>query len=99
MTSVTSRRRFLRIVVGGAVALPLLAACGQAAPAAPAGNVAPTTAPGAPTKPGNAYPTFQASTGGPKPDFPAPGPQYEDGFSTYPKTPVKALPPAPPGLG
>ena len=39
------------------------------------------------------------STGGPKPDFPAPGPLYQDGFSTYPKNPVKALPATPPGLG
>ena len=96
--AVTSRRGFLRVVAGGA-ALPLLAACGQAAPTAPSSNAATAAAPAAATKPGSAYPTFMASTGGPKPDFPASGPQYEDGFSTYPKNPVKALPPTPPGLG
>jgi putative aldouronate transport system substrate-binding protein len=103
-TSVVSRRRFIRVLAGTAVAgaaLPLLAGCGQTAPSASSGNVAPgaaTAAVGA-AKPGSAYPTFMPSTGGPKPDFPAAGPQYQDGFSTYPKNPVKALPPTPPGLG
>jgi putative aldouronate transport system substrate-binding protein len=105
--SVTSRRGFLRVVAGGAVAgaaLPLLAACGQTVPSTPSSTVAPgaTAAAAAPTgaaKPSSAYPTFMASTGGPKPDFPASGPQFEDGFSTYPKNPVKALPATPPGLG
>jgi putative aldouronate transport system substrate-binding protein len=99
-------------IVGAA--LPLLAACGQAVPsAAPAATSAPAgagAATGAPAPAGatpgagaatptSAYPTFAAATGGPKPDFPAAGPQYEDGFSTYPKNPVKALPATPPGLG
>ena len=107
-TSVFSRRGFIRTVAGGAVAgaaMPLLAACTPAvpsAPQAPAGSTAPATiapAPAGATKPAGAYPTFMPSTGGPKPDFPAPGPLYQDGFSTYPKNPAKALPATPPGLG
>jgi putative aldouronate transport system substrate-binding protein len=95
-THALSRRGFIRLAAIGA-AVPLLAACGPAAPAAP------TTAPaaGAPAvakaADGGVYPTFMASSGGPKPDFPAVGPQYEDGFITYPKNPVKALPPSPSG--
>src|SRR5437879_6844638 len=91
-----SRRTFIHVfsVAGGAA---LLAACGSPAPSQP--KVAPGTAAPAAAKTGGAYPTFMASAGGPKPDFPAPGPQYQDGFSTYPKNPVKALPATPPGLG
>src|SRR5713101_1747684 len=95
-----SRRSFIRLVATSAVSgavLPLLAACGPAAPAAP--TIAPAAGAPAPAKPGGAYPTFMPSTGGPKPDFAASGPQYEDGFSTYPKNPVKALPATPPATG
>jgi putative aldouronate transport system substrate-binding protein len=93
-----SRRRFIRVVALGATTIPLLAACGPVAPAAPT-TVAPAAGAPAAAKSaaGGVYPTFMASTGGPKPDFPAAGPQYEDGFSTYPKNPVKALPAAPSG--
>jgi putative aldouronate transport system substrate-binding protein len=84
-----SRRNFIVTVAGG-VALPLIAACTPIAPTAPAGPA---------VKSGGAYPAFLVSTGGPKPDFPSTGPLYQDGFITYPKNPVKALPATPPGLG
>ena len=91
-----SRRGFIATVAGG-VALPLLAACTPAAPAAP--SSATTTGAGAAAKPGSAYPNFYAQSGGPKPDFPSAGPQYQDGFINYPKNPVKAMTGPPPGLG
>jgi putative aldouronate transport system substrate-binding protein len=92
-----SRRTALLMAAGGA-ALPLLAACGTATPAVP---TAPPGGAGAPAanKPASLYPTFAPAAGGPKPDFPSAGPLYEDGFSTYPKNPVKVLPATPPGLG
>jgi putative aldouronate transport system substrate-binding protein len=91
----TLSRRNLMLMAAGSAALPLLAACGTAVPAAP------TAAPAASTagKPGSALPTFMANTTGPKPDFPAAGPQYQDGFINYPTNPSKALPATPPGLG
>src|SRR5207244_5492056 len=82
------------VTVAGGVALPLLAACGTVAPPQPSGVPgagAPAAAP-----PGSVYPTFAPATGGPKPDFAAPGPLYQDGFINYPKNPVKALPASPP---
>jgi putative aldouronate transport system substrate-binding protein len=45
------------------------------------------------------YPTYLPTTNGPKPDFPASGPGYDDGFNTFPKDPAKALPDDPPGSG
>lgn len=89
-----SRRGFL-VTTGVGAALPLLAACGSLAPAAP--TAPPTSA--AAAKPASALPTFIANTTGPKPDFPAAGPQYEDGFINYPTNPAKALPATPPGSG
>jgi putative aldouronate transport system substrate-binding protein len=44
-------------------------------------------------------PTYVPAAGGPKPDFPAKGPLYEDGFANFPANPNKALPAEPPGLG
>src|SRR6266852_7952590 len=93
IAAAVSRRRFIRLVASGAATgavLPLLAACGPAAPAAP--TVAPSAGTPAAAKPGGVYPTFMPSSGGPKPDFASTGPQYQDGFVTYPKNPVKALP-------
>jgi len=91
----TLSRRELFVTAGVGAALPLLAACGSIAPAAP---TAPPT--GASTsRAATALPSFIANTTGPKPDFPAAGPQYEDGFINYPKNPVKALPATPPGSG
>jgi putative aldouronate transport system substrate-binding protein len=110
LTRGVTRRRFIRgVILGGG--LPLLAGCGLAAPAAPAGTsaqsappstVAPaslTAVPAGASKAASAYPGYVPTTGGPKPDFPSQGPLYEDGYSTYPKNPVKALPADPPGLG
>jgi putative aldouronate transport system substrate-binding protein len=45
------------------------------------------------------FPTFIPTQDGPKPDFPALGPLYEDGFINYPAAPSKALPAEPPGTG
>ncbi|MBV8085714.1 MAG: twin-arginine translocation signal domain-containing protein, partial [Chloroflexi bacterium] len=45
-----------------------------------------------------ALPAFMANSTGPKPDFPAAGPLYEDGFATYPKNAVRSVT-APPGSG
>jgi putative aldouronate transport system substrate-binding protein len=36
---------------------------------------------------------------GPKPDFPASGPEYNDGFNVFPTNAVNALPSEPPGTG
>jgi len=91
-----SRRRLIITAAGGA-ALPLLAACSAVVPAAP--TAAPSGSTGAVAKPASALPSFIANTTGPKPDFPAAGPQYQDGFINYPKNPTKALPPTPPGAG
>ena len=99
-----SRRRFLRLaggVAGGALTITLAAACVPTSPSAsptrPAGAGAPTgtSAPAA-----NAvYPTYLPTTTGPKPDFPAQGPGYDDGFNTFPTNPVNALSGDPPGTG
>ncbi len=96
----TFSRRGLLLTVAGGAALPLLAACGAVAPAAPAappsGSASSATTS---AKPASALPNFIANTTGPKPDFPAAGPQYEDGFINYPTNPTKALPTTPPGGG
>ena len=106
-----TRRGFLQVLaVGGCAVVPLLAACSTVGPGAltvapsVGGPIAPTVVPStAGSTPSaavpNALPNFIPNTTGPKPDFPAPGPQYEDGFMTYPKNPVKALPATPPGSG
>jgi putative aldouronate transport system substrate-binding protein len=91
-----NRRRLIMAAAGGA-ALPLLAACSSGAPAAPAAP--PSGGSGAAAQQASALPNFIANTTGPKPDFPAAGPQYQDGFINYPKNPSKALPPTPPGAG
>ncbi|HEV7665219.1 MAG TPA: hypothetical protein VGQ62_16930 [Chloroflexota bacterium] len=95
-----SRRRFLQVassVAGGAMALPLLAACAPSAPAAaptrPAAAV-PTTSAAA----NGIYPTYLPIANGPKADFPAAGPSYDDAFSGYPSNPVKVMA-DPPGTG
>ncbi len=44
-------------------------------------------------------PTYVAATGGPKADYPAPGPLYQDAFLNYPANPYKAMPPEAPGAG
>jgi putative aldouronate transport system substrate-binding protein len=97
-TAGQSRRRFLVSAAGVAVGVPLLAACAQS-PLAPsaARPAAVATTSGAT---GNAvFPTYVAATNGPKPEFPASGPMYDDGFDAYPANPVKAIPGDPPGTG
>src|SRR5258708_7794168 len=97
-----SRRQFLRVaggIAGGALAVPLLAACTPAAPAGaptrPAAGVGTSTA-----ATGNAvYPNYAAFANGPKADFPATGPMYDDAFSGYPANPLKVMPAEPPGTG
>jgi putative aldouronate transport system substrate-binding protein len=93
-----SRRRFLRVagrVAGGAMAVPLLAACAPtgpgATPARPAAAVPTTTGAAA----NSVYPRYAAFTGGPKADYPAMGPMYDDGFNSYPASPFKAIAEAP----
>jgi putative aldouronate transport system substrate-binding protein len=76
---------------GIALAPGLLAAC--AAPAPPA--ITPT----APATSKSVLPTFVPLQGGPKPDYPSAGQQYEDGWDTYPANPIRSWTKAPPGLG
>ncbi|MBO0882687.1 MAG: hypothetical protein J2P17_20610, partial [Mycobacterium sp.] len=71
-----------------------------------AATVAPTsvaaqgaTAGARPTGSSPLLPNFIPAAGGPKPDLPSAGPLYEDAFVNYPKSPVKALLPEPPGAG
>ena len=96
-----NRRRFLQAAIGlagGALSVSLGAAC---APSSSTGAQSrPTGAAGSGTGAASGvYPTFIPQTSGPKPDFPADGPQYNDGFLKYPANPVKALPADPPGTG
>ncbi len=99
-TTEFSRRRFLRVaggIAGGAVAVPLLAACAPAlptpAPTRPAATAVTNSAASA------VYPSYIPFASGPKADFPASGPIYDDSFSSYPVNPVKALTGDPPGTG
>ena len=93
-----TRRHLLQSVAGATIGVPLLAACAPQVPAATATRpAAGATASGAT---GNAvYPTYLQNTTGPKPEFPASGPTYDDAFNSYPANPVKALPAEPPGTG
>jgi putative aldouronate transport system substrate-binding protein len=97
-TTAGMTRRHLMARIGSSallgVAVPLLGACSVALPGAgkpatpaPAGN------------PQSALPTYVPSTTGPKPDFPASGPFYQDGYAYFPKSPSPAMPPTPPGTG
>ncbi|MBV9132288.1 MAG: hypothetical protein JO318_06300 [Chloroflexi bacterium] len=90
-----SRRRLLKAVVGTAVGMPLLAACAPALPSAgPTSRPAATT--GTSGAAGNAvFPTFAPFSGGPTPAYAASGPEYSDGFDTYPATPLKSVPEVP----
>jgi putative aldouronate transport system substrate-binding protein len=102
-----SRRGFLRVAcgLGGALTVSLVAACVPTAPsAAPTRPAAATGTGTAASANANAnanavYPTYLAAANGPKPDYPAAGPQYDDGFNSFPVNPVKALPAEPPGTG
>lgn len=88
-----SRRRFLQMA-GGALTLSLAAACTSSAPAAPPTGSAVSTGTAA-----SVYPIYLPVSNGPKPDVPASGPGYDDGFNSFPKQPVKAMPGDPPGTG
>jgi putative aldouronate transport system substrate-binding protein len=93
-----SRRQFIRNTGGLVLTLPLIAACAPQVPSAsPTARPASSTSSGAT---GNAvFPTYAPAAGGPKPDFAASGPTYDDAFSSYPSNPAKALPAEPPGTG
>ncbi|HEU0168756.1 MAG TPA: hypothetical protein VFS62_13345, partial [Chloroflexota bacterium] len=112
MQQVISRREFVRVGALGLTAF--MAACGTSAPASPAssgsaaasaanvaastGGATPAAAASGGAKASAALPAFIANTTGPKPDFAAAGPLYEDGFSTYPKNAIKSVT-TPPGSG
>jgi putative aldouronate transport system substrate-binding protein len=92
------RRTFIRFAgVSGVAALvpQLLEACTPPAPAAT--GAAPPAAGTTPVS--SLLPTYIPIANGPKPDFPAGGALYCDGFTRYPANPVKALPAEPPGAG
>src|SRR5438045_1203740 len=92
-----TRRYLLQSVAGAAVGVPLLAACAPQLPGASPTRPAAGTASGAT---GDAvFPTYVPTSSGPKPDFPASGPTYDDAFNSYPANPTKALPADPPGTG
>jgi putative aldouronate transport system substrate-binding protein len=94
-----SRRWFLRVasgVAGSALALPLLQACVPSIPQPGGGAPA---AGGASRSSASVFPTYVPPANAPKPDFPSTGAQYDDGFVSFPKNPVKALAADPPGTG
>jgi putative aldouronate transport system substrate-binding protein len=101
-TGMVSRRGFIRLAAGGALAgstLALASACTGIAPAAP--TAAPTgRAPAAGAPAGSSpYPNFFPSTTMPKPDFAPIGPEYQYGYVNYPKNPAKTWTKAPPASG
>src|SRR5215475_6295084 len=85
------RRAFLQVASLGA-ALPLLQAC--APPMLPA-SATPTPS----ARSANVFPTYMPSSGGPKPDYPSTGEQYEDGFGNYPLQNPPSWTKGPPGAG
>ena len=91
-----NRRAALGTLTGGA-AVSTLAALAACVPTPLGGQSnAPTSAP---TSAAGALPSYFPQANGPSPDFPAPGPLYEDGFTYYPSNPPRALPATPPGSG
>src|SRR5579864_88650 len=90
-----SRRRLLQLG-GGVFAVSLASACAPSAP-----NASPTQPPAAQPAASatSVFPSYIPSTTGPKPDVPASGPGYDDGFNKFPTNPAKALPGDPPGTG
>jgi len=96
-----SRRRFLRVAGGiaGAVAVPFLAACAPSLQAAPQTRPAATVGTSSGASGSAVYPSYAPFATGPKADFPASGPMYDDAFSTFPANPVKAMAAEPPGTG
>src|SRR3982074_917310 len=95
-----SRRRFLRAaagLAGGALTVSLASACLPSTPTAAPTRPAGVTSSGAGAN--AVYPTYLKVANGPKPDFPASGPDYNDGFNVFPTNAVNALPSEPPGTG
>src|SRR6266576_3906615 len=93
-----SRRRFLHLTAGGALTVSLASACAPSAPSASPTRPAAVATTGA--RAIAIYPTYQSlASAALKPDFPADGPGYDDGYNSYPANPVKALPSEPPGTG
>jgi putative aldouronate transport system substrate-binding protein len=91
-----SRRRFLQLAAGSALAVPLIQACTAIpSPGAPTGQAGPRPTTGA----SSVYPTYAPVGSGPKADFPSTGPQYDDAFSNYPANPTRAMTGDPPGTG
>jgi putative aldouronate transport system substrate-binding protein len=88
-----TRRAFLTLSAGAAVALA--AACGAPVPQA----ARPTAGPSGGTSSGSVYPTYIRPTTGPKPDFAAIGPDYQDGYINFPKDPPKSWTRPAPGTG
>jgi hypothetical protein len=85
LANAVSRRGFFRLASGGAVAgsaLALLSACSGLVPTAPTSVPSGSTSSSA----ASAYPNFFPVTSGPKPDFVAIGPQYQNGFINFPRT-------------
>jgi putative aldouronate transport system substrate-binding protein len=95
-----SRRRLLQLA-GGAFAVSLASACAPNSTSSP--NASATRPAGSPTSGATSaaslYPTYLPASSGPKPDVPASGPGYDDGFDKFPTNPVKAQPGDPPGTG
>lgn len=87
-----TRRSALRLAGGTTL---LLSAC-SAVP----GASTPASGPPTPASTNqNALPTYTPLSGGPTPDFPSTGPEYEDGFLRYPANPKPAWKKEPPGKG
>src|SRR5438045_224061 len=88
-----NRRQFL-MAAGGALSVSLVAACAPVvqSPSATATRPAAGAAGTTPTAASALYPTYIATSNGPKPDSPASGVGYDDGFDKFPTNPVKAMP-------
>ncbi|MBV9581791.1 MAG: hypothetical protein JO057_24690 [Chloroflexi bacterium] len=84
----------LRVLGSAALALPVLSAC---APTLPSSTSTPAAA--STTALTSVVPTYRLTTFGPPPDFPSHGPQYQNGYISYPRQPAKALPSQSPGGG
>ena len=88
-------RRALIQLSGAVAGAGLLEAC---APSIPRGPAAPTAGSGTASN-GSVLPTYMAATNGPKPDYPAGGDMYCDGFTRYPSNPAPSMSSTPPGTG
>jgi putative aldouronate transport system substrate-binding protein len=80
--------------------MALVNACTSPVPSAPAGTAPSGSVPagGTPAAGSSPYPNYYPTTG-PKPDFVALGPDYQNGYINYPKNPAKSWTKTPPGLG